>query len=116
ETLSAIATTQGSLEVLEDDGSGAVTRNIVSWGTPGVGAPGFTSMSAVTALAGKANADGSSVFRQGQAELLWAPPVDKRADAPIVATATVNGDLLYTEQRWEDAQGAPQQIRVDFAD
>ncbi len=115
ETLVGLAQTQGSLEIVQDDGTGAVSRHIVDWGTPGVGAPGFTSMAREAALAGKADAEGVRTLHFGQAELVWAPAA-KGTDAPAVATAMANGEVIFTEQRWEDANGAPLQLRVDFAD
>ncbi|HEX72826.1 MAG TPA: hypothetical protein ENN65_05890, partial [Candidatus Hydrogenedentes bacterium] len=125
EALIAIAQEMGAAESLHFQAGGALERRILRLGAPGVGCPGFTSMSRVDyemkrgAAKTVQQSDGSreAVLEEGALKTVWRAPRSVGA-APFETVVFLNGEELYVERRLEEKTAAgvqPTVIRIDFA-
>ena len=127
DALRALAVEKGSVEIWTRKDDGKVKRELSRLGEPGVGNPGFTTMQreemdrrAAAGARKTIQKDGSSlvVAELGQgASLVFSQP--KRLGGPTFdARLMVDGEAVWTEQRWEETVGGvtrPLFIRIDFA-
>jgi hypothetical protein len=122
--LTALAREQGSAEWMRFDANGALSRAVLRLGAPGVGNPGFTSMTRVEfetnqgSAATQVGKDGRAVFRMDKQyyAMEWRLP-KAVGEEPFETVVYLKDRVLYTEQRVEEvsANGVrPVFIRVDY--
>ncbi len=126
DALRALAIEKGSVEIWTRNPDGKVKRELSRLGEPGVGNPGFTSTQreemdrqAAAGARKTLEKDGSVLVVADLgpgASVVFSQP--KRMSGPTFdARLIVNGEVIWTEQRWEetvDGVTRPLLIRVDF--